>query len=64
MAEPGILRVVVYGALPIDEDGVLLNLRFMAVGAPGSVSPLSFERIMFNEGESKVEIAGGQIRLN
>src|SRR5204862_1645003 len=25
--EPGLLRVVVYGAMPIDEDGALLNLR-------------------------------------
>ena len=30
--EPGLLRVVVYGPMPIDENGVLLNLRFTAVG--------------------------------
>ncbi len=49
-AEPGLLRVVVYGAMPIDSDGVLLNLRFTAVGKPGSVSPLTWDRFILNEG--------------
>ena len=61
--EPGLLRVVVYGAMPIDENGVLLNLRFTSVGAAGSVSSLSFERIMFNEGEPRVLIADGRVEL-
>jgi hypothetical protein len=37
--QPGLLRVIVYGPIPIDGDGVLLNLRFAAVGKAGSVSP-------------------------
>ena len=57
------LRVVVYGAFPIDDDGVLLNLRFTAVGKAGSVSPLMFERIMFNEGEPPVTASDGRIEL-
>ena len=61
--EPGLLRVVVYGAIPIDENGLLLNLRFTAVGKPGSVSPLTFERIMFNEGDPQVNATGGMIEL-
>ncbi len=61
--EPGLLRVVIYGALPIDENGVLLNLRFTAVGASGSVSPLTWERIMFNEGESLVTATDGRVEL-
>jgi hypothetical protein len=60
---PGLLRVVVYGALPIDKDGVLLNLRFTAVGAAGAVSPISFERIMFNEGEARVTVVDGRVEL-
>src|SRR6185503_7954647 len=28
--EPGLLRVAVYGAMPMDENGVLLNLKFTA----------------------------------
>ena len=59
----GVDRVVVYGAMPIDMDGVLLNLRFLAVGADGSVSALLFERIMFNEGESRVTVVDGRIEL-
>ncbi|MBK8464683.1 MAG: InlB B-repeat-containing protein [Chloracidobacterium sp.] len=62
-SEPGLLRVVVYGAYPIDENGVLLNLRFMPVGSVGSVSPISFERIMFNEGEPRVTVGEGQVWL-
>lgn len=61
--EPGLLRVVVYGAMPIDENGVLLNLKFIAVGMAGAISPLSFERLVFNEGEPRVNAIDGQIRL-
>ena len=61
--KPGLLRVVVYGAYPLDENGVLLNLRFKAVGAAGSISPLTFERIMFNEGEPSVTITDGRVNL-
>ena len=60
---PGLLRVVVYGAYPIDENGVLLNLRFMAVGAPGSISPLTFERIMFNDGDIGILLTDGQVEI-
>lgn len=62
--EPGLLRVVVYGPLPITQNGVLLNLRFVAVGKPGAMSPLTFERFMFNEGEPGVSVADGQIVLS
>ncbi|MFN0277176.1 MAG: choice-of-anchor V domain-containing protein [Pyrinomonadaceae bacterium] len=61
--EPGLLRVVVYGAFPIDEDGVLLNLRFAVVGSQGAVSPLAFEPIMFNEGETGVMVTDGRIEV-
>ncbi len=62
--KPGLLRVVVYGPSPIAEDGVLLNLRFMAMGASDSVSPLMFERISFNEGEPGVATTDGQVELS
>ena len=62
--EPGRLRVVVYGPLPIDNDGLLLNLRFTAVGAPGTISPLTWERIMFNEGESQTLMTNGQVEIS
>ncbi|MBK8467291.1 MAG: VCBS repeat-containing protein [Chloracidobacterium sp.] len=61
--KPGLLRVVIYGAYPIDENGVLLNLRFSSVGVVGSVSPISFERIMFNEGDTQVSVANGLVEI-
>ena len=61
--KPGLLRVVMYGPLPIDENGLLLNLRFQAVGASGSMSPLIWERIIFNEGTPRITAANGLIEL-
>jgi len=61
--EPGLLRVVVYGPMPIDENGVLLNLRFAAVGSAGAVSPLTFEQVMFNEGDIAITITDGRVEL-
>ncbi len=62
-AEPGVLRVVVYGPMPIDGNGVLLNLRFTAVGSPGSVSPLMWESMIFNEGDPGTFVTDGQVEL-
>ena len=62
--EPGLLRVVAYGPMAIDADGVLLNLRFVAVGYAGFVSPLAFERMVFNEGNSRVMVTGGRVEIS
>ncbi len=61
--EPGILRVAIYGPMPIDKNGLLLNLRFTAVGAPGAVSPLIWERLMINEGEPQAITSDGRVEL-
>ena len=34
-----------------------MNLKFTAIGAPGSVSPLTWERLLFNEGEPGTQSA-------
>lgn len=62
--EKGLLRVAVYGAAQIDENGVLLNLRFTAVGRAGSVSPLTWERIIFNEGDPQTSAIDGQVEIS
>lgn len=62
--EPGVLRVVMYGAYPIDKNNVLLNLRFTAVGPSGSVSPLTWEGILFNEGGIRISAADGKVELS
>ena len=61
---PGLLRVTVFGPMPIDGNGVLLNLKFTAVGAPGSVSPLTWERLMLNEGDPQALSTDGQVELS
>lgn len=63
-AQPGLLKVAVFGPMHIDADGILLNLKFSAVGKPGSVSPLTWERIMFNEGEPQATATDGRIEIS
>jgi hypothetical protein len=62
--EPGLLRVVLYGPMPITDDGLLLDLRFSAVGTPGSVSPLSFEQLLFNDGETAAVVTEGRVEIS
>lgn len=62
--EPGLLRVVFYGPMPIASNGLLMNLRFIAVGGPGAVSPLVWEHFMFNEGMPQVTAANGQVEIS
>lgn len=62
--EAGLLRVALYGPMPLTADGVLLNLRFTAVGEAGSTSSLTWERIIFNEGEPVTIATEGRIELS
>lgn len=48
---PGRLKVVVFGTLPINGEGVLLNLRFTAIGSVGTSTDLTWDGLMLNEGE-------------
>jgi len=63
-SEPGLLRVAVYGTMPIALDGVLMNLRFTAVGAPGTISPLTWETLMLNDGNPQTTVADGSVELS
>jgi Cohesin domain/Dockerin type I domain len=63
-SEPGLLRVVMYSPTALNADGILLNLRFTVVGKEGSVSPLKWERIMFNEGDPQSVAAEGQVEIS
>ncbi len=62
--EPGVLRVVVYGPTAIDSEGVLLYLRFTAVGGSGSISPLTLEKMMFNEGSYQTTTTDGLVEID
>jgi hypothetical protein len=43
---------------------VLVNLRVTAVGTSGSASPLTFERIIFNDGYPAALLTAGQVELS
>jgi hypothetical protein len=45
---PGLLRVVVFGAMPLSGSGILLSLNFTAVGMAGNISQLTFQNFVFN----------------
>lgn len=58
---PGHLLVTAYGVNYLQGAGVLLNLRFRVIGQNGQVSPLTFERFVFNEDPSQSVTQNGQI---
>jgi len=60
----GLLKVVVFGTTGLDNDGVLLNLRFAAVGTAGSVSPLTVKQLMLNEGEPQSRSTDGEVTIS
>lgn len=63
-SQPGLLRVAVYGATSIEASGLLLNLKFTAVGAPGAVSPITFEQFILNDGNPRSMVMDGSVELS
>lgn len=61
--EAGRLRVALYGPIPINADGILMRLKFIAVGTPGSSSTLVWERFVLNDGELGLTAANGEIDI-
>ena len=61
--QPGLIKVAVYGALPVTGDGVYANLRFKVIGAGGSVSPLNLSNFMFDDNTTPVASTGGQVTV-
>lgn len=63
--QPGLLRVAVYGPMPISGgDGLLLKLKFRMIGTIGSISPLLWERLSLNEDDWPVTVADGQVWIS
>jgi len=46
---PGLLKVVVYGAVPVTNDGVFVNLHFRTIGAAGATSPLTINGFLLDD---------------
>jgi hypothetical protein len=61
---PGLLKVVVYGAIPATGDGTYINLRFNTIGAAGSSSPLSISEFIINSGTEAVSVTNGQVTVS
>jgi hypothetical protein len=61
---PGILNVVIFGSDPMIGAGTLFNLKFIAIGTPGQISPLTWQEFKFNEGNPDDNDVNGQVRLS
>ncbi len=61
--EAGLLKVAVFGALPVNGDGVYANLRFTAIGVAGATSPLIIREFRFNNGDDSVTTIGGRVTV-
>ncbi len=48
--EKGVLRVVIFGAFPLEGRGDLINLHFNVIGAVDSVTEVRWENFRLNEG--------------
>lgn len=62
-ATPGLLRVAVFGSMPLSGTGVLMNLKFTVVGTAGNTSPLNLQQFMFNEGVPASAPTNGQVQI-
>ncbi|QQS32661.1 MAG: right-handed parallel beta-helix repeat-containing protein [Acidobacteriota bacterium] len=62
-AEGGVLRVAAFGVAPIDQDGVLIKVRFRAVGTPGSSTHLSWDKVFLNEDMNGATGVDGSTRI-
>jgi len=61
--EPGRLVVVVFGTMPMNGEGLLVNLRLRAIGAVGTSTTLGIEQLMLNEGEIESAPVAGELRV-
>ncbi|HEY0545790.1 MAG TPA: cohesin domain-containing protein [Pyrinomonadaceae bacterium] len=61
---PGLLKVVVFGANQLYGDGLLLNLRFTAIGETGSTSALTWQNFIANEGSPRTVTTDGLITIS
>lgn len=63
-ATTGLIKVAAFGATSMSGAGVLLKLKFTSVGSFGSVSPLTWQRFMFNENNPQSVTSNGQVTIS
>jgi hypothetical protein len=61
--EPGLLKIVVYGAIPAAGDGVYANLAFTATASRGASTPVNITNIRINDGERTITAAAGRVTI-
>lgn len=61
--ERGRLLVAAYGIAPMWGEGTMLNLRFRVIGSKGDSTKVRFDGLRLNEGETRVELEDGEVRI-
>ena len=59
----GLLKVVVYGAVPVSGDGIYVYLRFKVTGDAGSVTKLQIIAFRSNDGGDAVTVRDGLLTV-
>lgn len=59
--EPGLLKVTVYGVMPVYGDGIYVNLRLNTLAA--GASPLTITSFILNNGQAQVFAQHGKINV-
>jgi hypothetical protein len=55
--------VAVYGAFPVNGDGVFANLKFSAIGAAGTKTALTIREFQYNAGRTYVATDGAVVTV-
>ncbi|MEO7538688.1 MAG: cohesin domain-containing protein [Pyrinomonadaceae bacterium] len=63
VVHPGLLKVAVYGALPVGGDGVYADLHFNAIGKTGSVSAIKIGSFILDDGTTIVSATNGSVAV-
>jgi len=61
--DEGRILIVVYGILPLNGEGTLLNLHFKAIGNKGSESIIGIRNLVLNENEIESYPVSGKVHI-
>jgi len=59
----GQIKVGSFGVVPLSGAGVLVNLQFAVIGAPGDSTTLAFAEFLFNSGDPPANTQNGSLYL-
>jgi len=60
---PGVIHIAVFGTTALTGSGPLIKLKFAAVGAAGTASPLTISNFVFNGGTPQNSVTNGQVTI-